>query len=69
MFVFFAYFSKMKVTIKSPVCLSVSVSPINNLLADRWIFTKFGRQVIPLKMTSVTQFQSRSFRLSKMGDV
>jgi hypothetical protein len=54
---FLTYFPKMKVGLSNhqPVC--VCVSPTNNFWTDRWIFMKFGRQVMPLKMTMTPQLQ------------
>jgi hypothetical protein len=38
------------------VCVCVCVFPANNFWTDRCIFMKFGRQVMPLKMTSMPHF-------------
>jgi hypothetical protein len=35
------------------VCLSVCVFTTNNFWTDQWIFMKFGRQVLPFKVTSM----------------
>jgi hypothetical protein len=37
------------------VCVSY-VSPTNNFWTDRWSYMKFGRQVMPLKVTSTPHF-------------
>jgi hypothetical protein len=53
--IFLAYFPKMKVGL-SITSLSVCVSLTNNFRNDGWIFMKFGRQVMLLKMTSTPHF-------------
>jgi hypothetical protein len=53
-FSFLAYFKKMKVGLSNhqPEC----VCPTNNFLTDRWIFLKFGRKVLPFKVTPTSHF-------------
>jgi hypothetical protein len=57
---FLEYFPKIKVGLSNhqPVSLSVCicVSPANNFWTDWWIFMTFGRQVMPLKVTSTPHF-------------
>jgi hypothetical protein len=51
---FLAYFPKMKTGLlnNQHVCVSLT----NNFGTIRWIFMKFGTQVMPLKMTSMPHF-------------
>jgi hypothetical protein len=64
---FLAYFPKMKVglSIHKPVC----VSPLITFEPVRGFSLNFGKQVMPLKMTSTSLFKSRIFSHSKMADV
>jgi hypothetical protein len=48
---FVAYFTKIKVGLSNHKPVSVCVCPTNNFVTGMWILMKFGRQVIPLKMT------------------
>jgi hypothetical protein len=54
-FMFLAYFPKMKVGLSNhqPVCVC---APTNNFSTDWGIFMKFGMQVMPTKMTSMPHF-------------
>jgi hypothetical protein len=59
--IFLAYYPKMKVVLSNHqyVCVRVCVSyvsPTNNFWTDRWSYMKFGRQVMPLKVTSTPHF-------------
>jgi hypothetical protein len=49
-----------------PVCVRVSVSPTNNFWTDQWIFMKFGRPVMPLKMTSMSHFNIVASAIPKL---
>jgi hypothetical protein len=51
---FLAYFRRMKVDLSNnqPVCVCAT----NNFWTDWWILIKFGRQVMPLKMTLTPHF-------------